>query len=133
MIDLSIARVTVAGLAAYEAGTLTAQSSVPVCRYRNSVGANCIVGSAMSPEELNSVDRDHDANQAEVGYLLDEQIASTDDRELLSDLQQMHDAWARSVRHGEPSYALGSESEPAEFWETALVLTLLSLQPAAGG
>lgn len=98
---LTLADVKAKGLAALEAGQLSAQGPTPMCAYRDPSGRPCIIGTVLPDDFI-----DEHINEKPV-YLLP--LVEIEPIELcaLSRLQSIHDRWAQVA---------SGVSDPEDFW-----------------
>jgi len=100
MQTLTLDDVLKAGRAAYEAKTLTAQSTNPACVYRDRVtGCKCVVGSAMTDETLDAIQGLHAMSSRVTALARQEKViafADDDQASTIVGLQEAHDQWCRA-------------------------------------
>jgi superfamily II RNA helicase len=101
MQTLTLDDVLKAGRAAYEAKTLTAQSTNPACVYRDRVtGCKCVVGSAMTDETLDEIQSLHAMSSRVTALSRQQKIIAFADAEAestIAGLQEAHDQWCRTL------------------------------------
>jgi hypothetical protein len=118
--QLTLKEIKKKGLAAYKAGTLTAQAKNPadrMCAYE--VGyCKCVIGSALSAETLQKIHAGHLNRHASIHKLMEDDIVNMnggydgEEYQEARQLQSLHDAWATaSQRYGESNSATIEERD----------------------
>ena len=103
-ITLTLKGVKAAGLAAFRDRRLSAQGPTPECAYRDTSGLPCVVGAAMTDEQVAAL-KDSSNNHTSIWALVDSgkvRVSRGATHGKLKELQAAHDQWARNVGLGAP-------------------------------